>query len=29
MQIPIRENKQDHPGPHQQFEVAITYDEPN
>ena len=26
MAIPIRENKQDLEGPHQQFEVAISYD---
>eukprot|EP00354_Favella_ehrenbergii_P005309 CAMPEP_0170451924 /NCGR_PEP_ID=MMETSP0123-20130129/1002_1 /TAXON_ID=182087 /ORGANISM="Favella ehrenbergii, Strain Fehren 1" /LENGTH=140 /DNA_ID=CAMNT_0010713775 /DNA_START=1276 /DNA_END=1698 /DNA_ORIENTATION=- len=26
MPIPIRENKQDVPGPHQKFEVAMTHD---
>ncbi len=29
IEIPVRENKQDHEGPHQSFEVAITHDEAN
>jgi hypothetical protein len=29
MDIPVRENKQDHEGPHQKFQVAITLDQAN